>query len=151
MRKNNTVAVGGDTIEYDNKHLTINGVPLNYTPDGSYSYTENIQTQGTISIANQKYIEDLTGVKHPIIIWDKMPTFFPSQVQQFPHSENCTYNSDQSFKCVVPAHEYFMMGDNRDNSFDSRYWGFVPDNAVLGKAIYVWLNFHDLKRIGIKI
>jgi signal peptidase I len=44
-----------------------------------------------------------------------------------------------------------MMGDNRDNSLDSRYWGFVPEQAILGKAIYVWMNFRDLSRIGTKI
>lgn len=145
------VAIGGDTIQYDNKRLVINGVPLNYTNDGTYSYTENIPPQGNITINNQRYIEDLTGVKHAIIIWDKVPAFFPAQVQTFPHSENCTYRSDEEFTCTVPKGEYFMMGDNRDNSFDSRYWGFVPDQAILGRAIYVWMNFHDLKRIGTKI
>lgn len=145
------VAVGGDTISYDNKRLIINGVPLDYVDAGTYAYTENIPTQGPVTFVNEKYIENLTGVKHPIITWDKVPPFFPSQVQQFPHSENCTYNNDQSFKCTVPDGEYFMMGDNRDNSFDSRYWGFVPDKAVLGRAIYVITNFHDLKRSGTKI
>lgn len=145
------VAVGGDTILYDNKRLTINGVPLEYTSDGDYTYDEKIPTEGVITMVNQKYIENLTGVKHAIITWDKVPPFFPAQVQNFPHSENCTYNNDQSFECTVPAGEYFMMGDNRDNSSDSRYWGFVPDKAILGKAIYVWMNFHDFTRIGIKI
>lgn len=145
------VAVGGDTIEYDNKRLSINGVPLEYTPDADYSYEEDIPTQGVETIVNQSYMENLTGVEHLIITWNKVPAFFSAQVQNFPHSENCTYNGDQSFKCTVPANEYFMMGDNRDNSFDSRYWGFVPDNAILGKAIYVWMNFHDLGRIGTKI
>lgn len=145
------VAVGGDTIEYDNKRLTINGVPLEYTADGTYSYTENIPPQGNIVMNNQRFIENLTGVKHAIITWDKVPAFFPSQVQVFPHSENCTYRNDEAFTCTVPKGEYFMMGDNRDNSFDSRYWGFVPDKAILGKAIYVWMNFHDLTRIGTKI
>ena len=41
-----------------------------------------------------------------------------------------------------------MMGDNRDNSLDSRYWGFVPDANIVGRAFFVWMNFGNLKRIG---
>jgi len=51
----------------------------------------------------------------------------------------------------VPQGHYFMMGDNRDNCRDSRYWGFVPDNQIVGKAFFVWMNFSDLKRIGLTI
>lgn len=145
------VAVGGDKIEYFNKKLTINGIPLDYVDDGTYTYVETIQPQGDIEINNVEQIENLTGVKHKIITWNKVPALFGTEVQTFPDSQNCTYQGDSGFTCVVPPGKYFMMGDNRDNSFDSRYWGFVSNDAILGKAIYVWLNLHDLKRIGTKI
>ena len=70
-----------------------------------------------------------------------------SQVRQFPHRDNCEYNDD-GFSCTVPPGHYFMMGDNRDQSADSRYWGFVPDDHIKGRAFLVWMNFGDLKRIG---
>ena len=60
----------------------------------------------------------------------------------FPYRDNCTY-SDHGFKCKVPAGHYFMMGDNRDASNDSRYWGFVPDRNIVGRAFFVWWNFDD--------
>ena len=57
-----------------------------------------------------------------------------------------TFDNTQVF--LVPPGHFFMMGDNRDNSLDSRYWGFVPDQNIVGRAFFVWMNFGNLKRIG---
>lgn len=144
------VGIGGDKIEYTNKRLTINGQPLVYEDNATYDYMDSMGDK-QMNFHNQRFVENLSGVKHSIITWDEVPALFYSQVLDFKGRENCTYQDNDGFTCVVPQGSYFMMGDNRDNSFDSRYWGFVPESAVLGKAIYVWMNFHDFSRIGTKI
>ena len=143
------VGVPGDRVAYIDKHLSINGQEMNYMQDGSYDYTEPT-ANGDVLLHNQRFIEDLTGIKHAIITWDHLPPVMLDSVQDFAGKENCQYD-EHGFICKVPAGHYFMMGDNRDNSLDSRYWGFVPEQAILGKAIYVWMNFRDLSRIGTKI
>jgi signal peptidase I len=134
------VGVPGDKITYENKRLTVNGVAVTYTALDDYLDDEKL-------VYNKQYEEDLSGVKHRILNSERAPTLNLGDVRPFPHSEACTYRYE-GFTCVVPAGNYFMMGDNRDNSLDSRYWGFVPDKNIVGKAFFVWMNLGNLRRIG---
>ena len=135
------VGVPGDKITYANKRLTVNGVEIKYTALDDYLDDERL-------VYNKQYQEGLTGVTHRILNNERAPTLNPAEVQQFPFKdESCTYTYD-SFTCTVPKGNYFMMGDNRDNSLDSRYWGFVPDKNIVGKAFFVWMNLGNLRRIG---
>lgn len=140
------VGLPGDTVEYRNKRLWINGVEQVQQADGEYNYVES----GLNFVHTEKRIETLGNRKHAILINPDMPTLHLSAVAEFDGRDNCSYDNEM-VRCKVPQGEYFMMGDNRDNSRDSRYWGFVPDSNIVGKAFFIWMNFSDLKRIGMFI
>jgi len=133
------VGLPGDRIEYQNKRLAINGSPVPETQIDDYLSRERMQF-------SQRFVENLGGVEHQILIDDQAPAYV-AQRFQFPYSGNCQYNS-LGFACTVPPGHYFMMGDNRDSSSDSRVWGFVPDENIVGKAFFIWLNLSDLGRFG---
>ena len=95
---------------------------------------------------SRRYVETLNGAGHEILLEDDAPTFVPPS-RAFPFAGNCAYNIN-GLACTVPPGHYFMMGDNRDNSSDSRVWGFVPDENIVGKAFFIWLNLNELGRFG---
>ncbi|CAB3787070.1 signal peptidase I [Pararobbsia alpina] len=135
------VGVPGDTIAYQNKELTINGQPVSKVPDGEFLDDERDPPS-----FNKRFTEVLGPKKHDILNNAQVPPFVMG-ASDYPYRENCKYNA-MGVICTVPPGSYFMMGDNRDNSEDSRYWGFVPDKNVVGRAFFIWLNFASLKRIG---
>ena len=139
------IGVPGDLIEYRDKKLSVNGQPVRLDNAGTYSYVGN----GLSYVTAMVYQEHLNGVGHTMMAEPGKPSVYPPQVMDFPYRENCSYNAEgEGFACKVPAGHYFMMGDNRDASNDSRYWGFVPDRNIVGKAFFIWMNFDDFGRIG---
>ncbi|HEX7913371.1 MAG TPA: signal peptidase I [Paraburkholderia sp.] len=133
------IGLPGDTIAYQDKQLTINGKPVPETPLPDYLDEERL------GYAKQ-FEEDLDGRKNAILNNPAVPPFIVG-AEDYPYRDNCTYNA-RGVICKVPPGNYFMMGDNRDNSADSRYWGFAPDKNVVGRAFFIWMNFSNLKRIG---
>ncbi len=140
------VGLPGDTVEYRNKRLTINGVEQVQLADEDYNYVET----GLNFVHTEKRQETLGNHKHAVLVNPEVPTLRLASVAEFKGRENCSYN-DEMVRCKVPEGHYFMLGDNRDNSRDSRYWGFVPDHQIVGKAFFIWMNFSNLKRIGLSI
>lgn len=133
------VGVPGDEVSYRNQRLYLNGalVPTQTLPD---FYNED-----NLRYAPQ-FSENLGGQSHRILVDPTRSTYLrPSR--EFPFNENCRYTAE-GVSCKVPSGHYFMMGDNRDNSEDSRFWGFVPDENIVGRAFFVWMNFSNVRRIG---
>jgi len=135
------VGIPGDEVSYINKQLRINGKLVESTPMSEFYDSDSMRY-------SLQYSENLTGVSHRILIDKDRPAYVPPMaVEDFPFKDHCQY-SGEGVVCKVPPGHYFMMGDNRDNSQDSRFWGFVPDENIVGKAFVIWMNFGDLKRVG---
>ena len=133
------VGLPGDDIAYIDKRLSINGQPVETAPQPDFFDSDAMRYF-------KQYEESLGTEKHRILVNDAQPAFIAG-AETFPFREHCQY-SVEGVRCKVPPGHYFMMGDNRDNSLDSRFWGFVPDRNIVGKAFFVWMNFGDLSRIG---
>lgn len=118
------VGVPGDHVAYRNKVLYINGKPAEQQPIGTYQGIGG----GAVMTGASVRLEHLDGVEHRILADPRSPAV--------------------DFEWRVPQGEYFVMGDNRDNSRDSRFWGTVPDANLVGKAFFIWMNW-DMDADGI--
>jgi signal peptidase I len=113
------VGLPGDQVEYRDKQLIINGEPIPRTAAGEEALEEIGNTRATMS----HFTEVLDGVNHSIFTDSSKP------------------GTNMSFS--VPEGHYFVMGDNRDYSNDSRYWGFVPEENIIGKAFFIWFSWES--------
>jgi signal peptidase I len=138
------IGLPGDEVVYRDKQLTVNGIPWPQTPDGNYGYLE-----GLMYVTTERLIENNGQKEYTIAVNPGAQAVYPLNVRAFPGKENCVYN-DRGFTCKVPAGQYLMMGDNRDNSDDSRYWGFVPDDHIRGRAFFIWFNWDDISSLAFK-
>ncbi len=143
------VGVPGDEVAYLNKQLTINGQPVTKAPRADFFEQDSMRyiTQFEEKLPVGSKPSEMKDMRIHNLLNDKdRPSFIPG-ADDFAFKENCHYTVE-GVTCKVPAGHYFMMGDNRDNSLDSRYWGFVPEKNIVGKAFFVWMNFGSLSRIG---
>jgi signal peptidase I len=134
------VGIPGDEVAFLNQKLSINGEPVPTKALGEFYDEDSMRYVPMFS-------EQLGAVEHRILVDPKRPAFFGGDQKTFPMHQNCRYQPE-GVVCKVPPGHYFMMGDNRDNSQDSRFWGFVPDENIVGRAFFVWMNFGNLGRIG---
>jgi len=127
------IGIPGDKVQYKNKQVIINGEPKSQITEAIY---EGVGSGVSMSGTELKS-EDLDGAKHQLLVDSSKPSI--------------------SYEFIVPDKKYFVMGDNRDNSNDSRYWGMVPQENLVGKAFFIWMNWDSagdgvaLDRIGTSI
>lgn len=160
------IGVGGDKVSFDNGQLSINGKAIptsaaNFTPDpnmtqqlypsgktemGQDLSPENAMQIGVTEEQTAQYFKESPNAEHEHLVrylGDKVWYQYADFLQQaYP---SLVTSEGKQWQVTVPQGHYFVMGDNRDRSADGRFWGFVPDENLAGKAVYIWMH----KKAGI--
>jgi signal peptidase I len=122
------VGLPGDQIAYFSKRLWVNDREVPRRRIGDYAQKDR-------AAGSPQYLERLDGGEYAVLIEAEAPAFVPP-AKLFPSLDHCTFTKE-GMSCRVPERRYFVLGDNRDHSEDSRVWGFVPAANIVGKVVLI--------------